>query len=283
MTTTVHASGTTVLAATGATGADWFTRAVEGLVASGMDWGARILGVVVVLIVASVLARWVRRSVFRMFGRAKADATLAAFVANFARWSVFVLGIVACLSIFGINIAAVTAVIGAAGLAVGLAMQGSLSNMAAGLMLLLLRPFSVGDSISVAGNAGKVNDIDLFNTKLDTADNRRLIVPNSVVFGATIENSTHHAKRRVDLTVRTAFGADIETTRAALELAAAGVPQRIADAKREAQLVELGPTGMIWHVRVWVATPDVGAARDELVKAVKQRLDAAGVTVPNAP
>jgi small-conductance mechanosensitive channel len=131
-------------------------KALEYLIIAGFDWGGRILGVVLIMFLAWVVATWARRSLYRFIQRARADATLASFAGNSVRWAILILGVVACLSIFGINIAAVTAVIGAAGLAVGLAMQGSLSNLAAGIMLLVLRPFRVGDGISVAGQTGEL-------------------------------------------------------------------------------------------------------------------------------
>ncbi len=232
---------------------------------------------------AWIVGGWARKSIFTVVRRTHVDQTVSTFFGNLVRWTVLVLGLVACLSIFGINIAAVAAVIGAAGLAIGLAMQGSLANLAAGIMLLILRPFRLGDAIVVAGQSGKVNEIDLFNTKLDTADNRRLIIPNSAVFGATIENSTHHPKRRVDVMVRTPFQADVERTREILLAAASGVPRRLADEPVEASLADIGNTGLVWAVRLWCATDDAGVVRDALVTAVKSGLERASITIPNGP
>ncbi|MDZ4831713.1 MAG: mechanosensitive ion channel family protein [Phycisphaerae bacterium] len=282
----IHATAATFLAeiapaADPNAGANTVERVIGTLVTLGIDWGARVLGVLAVLGVAWMLAGWASGSVVRLVSRARVDQTLTGFFANLVRWAVLTLGLVACLSIFGINIAAVTAVIGAAGLAIGLAMQGSLSNMAAGIMLLILRPFNVGDSITVGAQSGTVHDIDLFSTKVDTADNRRLIIPNSTVFGATIENATHHGKRRVDVSVRTPFAANIDEVRAALMRAAANVPQALRGSASEAALTEIGPTGMLWSVRTWVATGDVGSGRDALISAVKTELDAVMVPIPN--
>ena len=260
-----------------------YKRAIQYLVDTGLDWGGRIVGVCLIMFAAWLIASWLRRSMFRVIQRARADVTLASFAGNAIRWTVLILGMVACLSIFGINIAAVTAVIGAAGLAVGLAMQGSLSNLAAGIMLLVLRPFRVGDGISVAGFSGKVDDIDLFHTKLDTADNRRLIVPNSAIIGATIENASHHKRRRVDVNVRTSFGTPVEETRRILLEAAGTLPQRLPGDPPEAALVELMHNGIQWQVRAWVATGDVGSAKDELIRRVKEGLEGGGVSVPLLP
>lgn len=259
------------------------TKAVEYLLVTSLDWAGRILGVVVILVAAWILARWARRSAYRLIMKANADVTVAAFAGNAARWSVLILGVVACLSIFGINIAAVTAVIGAAGLAVGLAMQGSLSNLAAGIMLLVLRPFHVGDGITVAGQSGRVDDIDLFSTKIDTVDNRRLIVPNAQVFGAVIENGSHHERRRVDVTLRTPVTVAIDPTRAALTAAAERVAAKHGGDKAEAALADFAPNGLLWSVRLWVATSEVANAKDSLVQAAKESLDAARIPIAVTP
>lgn len=259
------------------------TKAVEYLVVTSLDWAGRVLGVVVILIIAWIIARWARRSAYRIIMRAHSDVTVAAFAGNAARWAILILGLVACLSIFGINIAAVTAVIGAAGLAVGLAMQGSLSNLAAGIMLLILRPFRVGDGISVAGQSGKVDDIDLFSTKIDTADNRRLIVPNAQIFGAIIENGSHHEMRRVDVAVRTPVTVSIDHAREALNAAAAMVPQRLPNEAADAVLSDIAPNGLQWSVRVWVATGDVAAAKDALVQSIKESLERERIPIAVTP
>lgn len=268
---------TTVVAGTG--GAPSSAKALEYLVVTSLDWSGRVLGVIVILIVAWMTAAWARRSVYRIILKAHADITVASFAGNTTRWVILILGLIACLSIFGINIAAVTAVIGAAGLAVGLAMQGSLSNLAAGIMLLILRPFRVGDGIAVAGQSGRVNDIDLFSTKIDTVDNRRLIVPNAQIFGATIENASHHPKRRVDVAVRTPFTVAIDHTRETLCAAAVSVPQRLPSEVADAMLSDIAPNGLQWTVRVWVATPDVAHAKECLVRAVKESLEREGIPI----
>ncbi|MBL9150359.1 MAG: mechanosensitive ion channel [Phycisphaerae bacterium] len=258
---------------------DWASRVAAAIEVLALEWGVRIAGVVVVLAIAWILAGWARRSVVAVVARALHDQTLAGFLGNVVRWAVLVLGVVACLSIFGINIAAVTAVIGAAGLAVGLAMQGSLSNLAAGLMLLILRPFKLGDGITVGGSSGKVVDIDLFMTKIDTVDNRRLILPNSSVFGATIENATHHERRRVEAIVRTPFGGDLDKARSALQAAVASVHERLPEEPTGVALTDIGNTAFTWSVTLWSRGSDMPAAKDALVAAIKARLDGAGIDI----
>ena len=239
----------------------------------GIEYGLRLIGVILLLVVAWLLAKWARRTIYRLLSRPKLDETLVRFAANAARGLILVLAIVGCLGVFGLDTTALAAVLGAVGIAVGLALQGSLSNIAAGIMLLALRPFVVGDVIRVAGIEGRVDEIDLFSTKVDTSDNRRLILPNSQVFGSTIENLTHHRTRRVDVVVRTAYDADVEATRACLLAAAGRVGERLSDRQAEVGLQDLGPSGMIWQIGVWTKTESVGAVKDELAAIVKRELE----------
>ena len=174
------------------------------------------------------------------------------------------------------------ALLGAGGLAVGLAFQGTLSNFAAGVLLLIFRPFKVGDVVRIGGEAGKVYEIDLMVTKMDTTDNRRLIIPNSQIIGATIENSTHHPLRRVEVAVGTAYGADLERVRGVLEAALAGVKARVADPSPEVILKAFGASSIDWELRVWAGSSIAGqtAARQEVILATKRALDAAGLGIP---
>ncbi|MFZ4576214.1 MAG: mechanosensitive ion channel family protein, partial [Phycisphaerales bacterium] len=193
---------------------------VDRLASAAMEWlstyGPRVLGALLFLFVAWVLSSWVSRLVLRALASAKVDVTLTKFLATTARWAMLVVAAVAGLGIFGVQTASFTAVIGSAGLALGLAMQGSLSNLAAGVMLLVFRPFRVGDTISVAGQSGRVDEIELFSTRIDTLDNRRIIIPNGQVFGAIVENQSHHPTRATAVSVVVDGGKGIDETRALL-------------------------------------------------------------------
>lgn len=146
------------------------------------------VGVLVFFFIAWLIASFLGRVVGSGMERAKVDKTLSRFVSRGIRWTILLFAILGCLGYFGINVTAFAAVIGAAGLAIGLAFQGSLANVAAGVMLLIFRPFRVDQVVSVAGTLGKVYEIELFTTAIDTFDNRRIIVPNSQIFGSTVEN-----------------------------------------------------------------------------------------------
>ncbi len=256
------------------------TEMTEWLVRLGIEWGGKILAVIVLLVVAWVLGAWARRAIGTLLERPQVDRTLGRFLGNFARWVIFVMAIVLCLGLFGFNITGVAALVGAAGLTIGLALQGSLSNLAAGVMILVLRPFKIGDLIQVAGHTGKVDDIDLFNTKVDTGDNRRLILPNGQIFGSVMENITHHPWRRCDVVVGTAYAADLKRTRAALRKAGESLSMRDSSKQVDVLLQNLGNNAVEWTVRVWVPTADFLVCKDQLIESIKNHLDGEEISIP---
>ncbi len=244
------------------------------------EWGTRLLGVVLLLVGAWAVAAWIRKTVYRALNRPRFDQTLVRFISNAARWATLLLGVVAALSVFGIAPTSLAAVVGATGLAIGLALQGSLSNLAAGIMLLLLRPFKIGDTVTIAGQLGTVDDIELFHTKLDTPDNRRIVIPNGQIFGGVIENITYHARRRADINVGVEYGADIDATRRTLLRAAASIPGVLADPAPDAGVTGLSPSSVDWQLRVWCTTADFGTVRQTAIRAVKLALEEAGISIP---
>lgn len=245
-----------------------------------ITWGARVLGVLFALFIASIIAGAVRRSMMRGFERSNFDATLARFFSNLARYAILIAAGLGCLGVFGIETTSFAAVIAAGGLAIGLAFQGTLSNFASGVMLLVFRPFKVGDVINAAGVIGAVEEIELFTVELTTPDNRRIIVPNSVIFGGTIENITHHPERRVDVGVGTAYSADLDTTRKILEDAIAKVAGGLSEPEPQVFLSELGASSIDWKLRLWCKTEDYWDVRQTLMRDCKVTLDAAGIGIP---
>jgi small conductance mechanosensitive channel len=175
-------------------------RLLEILLEKGTVFVGRAAIVLVVFTVAWLLAGWAQRAIVGAFGRAThVDATLVRFLASAARYGLLVASLVSCLSAFGINATSFAAVLGAAGIAIGLAFQGTLSNFAAGLMLLLFRPFRVGDSIKAGAYSGTVKALELFSTVLVTADNRRVVLPNSALSNQPLENVTYYPTRRAEV------------------------------------------------------------------------------------
>ena len=239
-----------------------------------------IMGAIVLLVVTFVVAGWAQRATRTVVERSELDPTLAAFFSSLARYTVLVLGGLTVLGLFGISVASFAAILAALGFAVGLALQGTLSHFAAGVMLLLFRPFTVGDKVSAAGISGKVVEVGLFTTLFDTPDNRRIIVPNGAIFGATIENETHHDTRRVDVSVGTDYDADLSATRSALTEVASAVEGGLSDPAPQVYLVELGASSIDWSVRVWAQTSDYWTVRERLTNQIKGALDARGIGIP---
>lgn len=257
---------------------------LETLTDRSVDWiidtGPRIAGAVLFFIFAWMISSWASKLTLRAMNRAEVDVTLTRFVGTSVRWIIIVVAAVAGLGIFGVQTASFTALIGSAGLAIGLAMQGSLSNFAAGVMLLIFRPFRVGDVVNVAGQSGKVDELTLFSTHIDTADNRRIIIPNGQVFGAVIENQTHHANRAVALTVSIDPTRAVEDVRSALLEAASSVPGRLDNPAPAAVLVKFVPGAMEWTVTVWAPTASLASVQQELAKSVKAALDRGALYAP---
>ncbi|MEM9373773.1 MAG: mechanosensitive ion channel family protein [Planctomycetota bacterium] len=242
--------------------------------------GQPIALAIVLIIAVFVLAGWTRGLVAKLVRKANVEETLARFLSNLARYVVLLAGGIAILGTLGIETASFAAALAAVGFAIGMALSGMLGNVAAGVMLLFFRPFKVGDVVSAAGTTGKVFEISLFTTMVDTPDNRRIIVPNSAIFGGTIENVTHHDTRRVDVAVGTDYSADLDKTREVLLKAAEGVAGRINDPAPAIVLAELGGSSIDWAVRVWAKTGDYWGVKDALTRDVKVALDEAGIGIP---
>ncbi len=240
----------------------------------------RVLGAIVILILGRIFAGWARKFTRRALEKGNVDETLATFVARAVGILVMAFVILAVLGQFGVETTSFIAILGAAGLAVGLALQGTLSNFAAGVMLILFRPFKVGDLISAGGVTGIVNAVDLFSTKLDTLDNRRLIVSNSEVYGGTIENVTFHDTRRVDVNVGTDYGADLKQVRDILEAVPARIEGALTDPAPQIFLSDLGDSSINWQVRIWCRTDEYWDVWQRTTQEVKAALDAADIGIP---
>ncbi len=249
----------------------------DEILAFAREKGPAIIGAMVIFIVAWFLSKWLRRAVFMAFTRANVDELLAKFFGNMARWAVIAFAVVTCLGTLGFETTSLAAVIGATGLAIGLALQGNLGNLASGVLLLIFRPFKIGDSVIVAGQAGVIDGIDLFTTNLDTADNRRIIVPNGSIFGGTIENQSHHPRRNISVNVVTSAALDLDHTRAILTALIARVakdtPGAMKDPAPTVTLAEIVPN-VVWTVTLAAETPKAGPVRAALLEHLKRTIDA---------
>lgn len=235
---------------------------------------------ILIILVTLFLAGRAKSIAIAATRRAEVDATLGSFFGQVAKWAVLAIGVIAAIGKMGVPTASFAAVIGGASLAIGLAFQGSLGNLAAGVMLLIFRPFKVGDVVNAAGVTAKVIEIQLFSTMFDTVDNRRIIVPNGAIFGGTIENITHHPTRRCDVAVGTSYDADLGETRKILERVASEVVGGKSDPEPQIYLTELGGSSIDWAIRVWVDAADYWAVRERLLRDAKNALDQADIGIP---
>ncbi len=258
--------------------ADWFNR---------IDWqrlieqyGLPALGAIVLLIVGWIVAGIIGRIAGRGLRKARVDETLCRFLSKLVRWGILVLVLLACIGMFGVNVTSFAAVIAAAGFAIGLAFQGTLSSFSSGAMLLIFRPFKVGDYITAAGQSGTVFEIGLFSTLLNTPDNKRIIIPNSSVFGNVIENYSFNPTRRVDVSVGTSYDADLDQAREILLAAGNAMEHKLDDPAPAVLLQEMGASSINWSVRVWVPSSQFWPTKDALTREIKYRLDAADIGIP---
>lgn len=244
-------------------------------------YGLNMLGGIVILIFGWTVAGWTRRAVNRGLGRVeRIDATLRQFLASLVRYVIIVLTVLAVLSQFGIQTASLITVFGAASLAIGLALQGTLSNVAAGVMLLFFRPFRVGDYVEAGGHAGTVKSIDLFMTEFATPDNVRILVPNGQIWGGSVVNYSFHATRRLDLGVGIDYGDNIDTAIKAVKGVLAKDARINAEPEPMVVVGELADNSVNLIVRVWCGAGDYWPLKWDLTRAIKEALDKAGVSIP---
>jgi len=250
------------------------------LLTQGVGAIFRVVGALALLLLGRIVAGWVRKS-FRMgMQKAQVDRTLQGFLANLSYWVVMIFVGLAVLSIFGIQTASFIALVGAAGLAVGLAFQGTLSSFAAGVMILIFRPFSVGQGVQVGGVTGSVKEIGLFTTVLDTFDGIRVVIPNSRIYGETITNFSANPTRRIDLTVGVSYEDDLAVAEATIRKVLAGDPRVQAEPAPVVAVTEMGDSSVDFVVRAWAAREDFWELRWHLVRRLKEELEAAGCSIP---
>ena len=245
------------------------------------DYLASALAICAAIVISYTIASAIGRFTGKIVSE-KVDLTLGKFLAKAVRNVLMIIVAMAVLGYFGIDVTAFAAVLAAAGFAVGMALQGTLSNFAAGVMLLIFRPFKVDEYIRVAGTEGKVEEIDLFTTRLNALDNRHLIIPNGEIFGSLLENYTRNETRRVDVNVGAAYEADLDETRRALEKAVQMVQMQGLASHENGQvyLDQLGGSSVDWQLRVWCKPQDFFDVREQLTEAAKRSLDAAGISIP---
>ena len=255
---------------------DW----VAEVIAWTKTYSWQLLGAVLTLLVGLWIAKLIVKGVRGVLVRGKVDATLAQFLANLAYYALATLVVIAALGKLGVQTNSFVAIIGAAGLAIGLALQGSLGNLAAGVMIMLFRPFKVGDLINAGGQEGVVEEIQVFATLLKTLDNKRVILPNSAVMGGSITNITGNPTRRVDLLFGTAAGEDVARVKGILAGVCANVPEILAEPKVEIEFLENFPGGIRFVCRPWCKTEHYWRVHFAVMEGVKLAFEKQGVGGP---
>ncbi len=243
-------------------------------------YGLKVVGAIVVLIVGRIVANILRSLVRRINGKAKTDPTVGGFLENMTYYLVMTFTVLAALGNFGVQTASIVAVLGAAGFAVGFAMQGSLANFAAGVMLLVFRPYRLGDFVEAGGATGTVKEMSLFTTIINTPDNVRIMVPNGKIFGDTIKNITAEDTRRVDMVVGIGYGSDIKQAIACINKVL-GEDTRVLDAPAaQVAVAELADSSVNLVVRPWVKKEDYWAVKFDFTRRIKEAFDQEGIEIP---
>jgi len=247
---------------------------------SGVDFAINLATAAVIFYVGRMLVRLLTRGIRTVMERQEVDKTLITFVSNLVNMVLLMVVIIAAIGALGVQTTSFIAVLGAAGLAIGLALQGSLSNFAAGVLIVFFRPYKVGDWVEAAGIAGSVEEVQILTTVLKTGDNKRVIVPNAQIMNSVITNYSANDTRRVDMVVGVSYSDDLDKVRDAVqEIIAAD--QRILDEPACTIAVsELADSSVNFVVRPWVQTSDYWSVKFDLTEAIKKRFDKDGISIP---
>ena len=245
-----------------------------------LGWGLKIITALLIFVVGRWISRWVVKAFRRTLELAEMDVTLVSFLGNVVNAVLLTAVVITALQSLGMPVASLVVVLGAAGLAIGLALKDSLGNFAAGVMLVMFRPFTRGDYVEVAGVAGTVQDVRIFSTILTTSDNRQITVPNGQVAAGTITNYNAHDTRRVDLVFGVGYDDDLKVVRNVLERICREHPLVLDDPATKILISNLGDSSVDFNVRPWCKTGDFGTVKGDLLETAKVELEAAGCNIP---
>lgn len=257
------------------------SEAVEAGMTIITTYGLSVIGAIIILIVGWTVAGIVARSIRNTSAKSeRIDTTLGSFFASLAKYAILAFTIIAVLSRFGVETTSFVAVIGALGLAIGLSLQGTLANVASGVMLIIFRPFKVGDFVDIAGTSGTVKDITLFTTELATPDNVKIIAPNGAVWGNTISNFSSNATRRVDFLMGIGYGANIDHAIKTMDDIIKADSRVHTDPAPFFAVGELADSSVNIIVRVWANAGDYWGVKFDLTKQFKEAFDREGIEIP---
>jgi small conductance mechanosensitive channel len=245
-----------------------------------VTYGLSVVGGVVILIVGWIAAAWASKLTRTVLSKRNVDETLTGFFASLVKYLILVIVFIAVLNQFGVATTSIIATLGAAALAVGLALQGTLSHFAAGVMILIFRPFKVGQYVEAGGIGGTVKQVNLFVTELATPDNVQILVPNGKVWGDVVKNFSFHATRRCDFVIGIGYGDSIDKAIKTLHAVIAKDERVNLDPEPMIVVGNLGESSVDLTVRIWCAASDYWPLKFDMTKAFKEALDKAGISIP---
>lgn len=243
-------------------------------------YGPKVIAALVIIVIGRIVVGIAARFISKIITKTKVDATLTKFVVSLVRIVLLTVVAIAALNALGVETTSLIAILGAAGLAVGLALQGSLSNFSAGVMIIIFRPFKVGDFVEAGGTSGSVEEIRIFNTILKTPDNKVIIVPNNSIISNNITNYSDQETRRIDMVFGIGYGDDIKKAKNTLTRLISEDSRILADPAPTVAVGELGDSSVNFVVRPWVKTPDFWAVKFDFTEKVKLTFDAEGISIP---
>lgn len=255
---------------------------LEGLVPSLLGFLVQVIVAILVLLIGSRIIKFLLKLIKKSLNRSRVETGVVTFLCSLVKYSLYFVLAMIILAQFGVTTSSVVAVLGSAGLTLGLALQGSLSNFAGGVLILLLKPFVVGDYIidGATGQEGTVSSITIFYTKLLTVDNRMIMIPNGSLSNSSITNVTHMEKRRIDLVIGVSYEADLAKTKQVLTEVVQKESNRLADEPVDIYVSELADSSVQMGVRIWVKTEDYWPTKWKLTEDIKNALDANDISIP---
>lgn len=250
-----------------------------------MEWyvqlGLNVVIAAVILIGAFWVSGFTKKQIVKLgLKYEELDDTLFLFLASLAKYAILAIAIVFVLSRFGIQTTSLVALLGAAGLAIGLALQGTLSNLAAGVMLLGFRPFKIGDFVDVGGHSGTVKAITLFTTEIATTDNIQITIPNGDIWASSIRNYSYYDRRRCDITIGVGYDTNLKKAEDALRRVIKADARALQDPEPFVKVTNLGDSSVDFTLRVWVMSSDYAALKSALLWGIKEELEAEGIDIP---
>ena len=245
-----------------------------------LPWGINIVTAIAIFVIGRWLAKLVTHASKAFMEKSKVDESLRHFLGNIIYSALVIVVVIAALDRLGVDTTSVLAVFAAAGLAIGLAMKDSLSNFAAGVMLVIFKPFKIGDVITAAGETGVVESINVFSTLLRTGDNQEIVIPNSGIYGNTIKNITARETRRIDLVIGIGYGDNIAKAKSLLNEIINSDPGVLKDPAPTILVLDLADSSINIAVRPWVKAADYWTVRSDLLQAIKERFESSGITIP---